>query len=474
MPIRARFALFGAGIVSVTVVVFAVIVYFLVQHSLTTQRDLALTRRGEQVWSEAQFHDTFSIPAPGPRGIFVPTELKSSTEIFTEVLDASGDPKFTTATLNGSAPAIPREVLNGVTISAPKLTTVDFQNLLVRTYIRRFRWVSPDSSFSGYVVAGQPMTGVAVQLAGLRWFLITGAVLSLVAAMGASWLLARRALRPLEVMATTAEEIGRTHDLSRRLPVGARKDEVGRLGQSFNRMLQQLQDSYLRLQAALEAQRRFVADASHELRTPLTTIRSNAGLIAQRADLRPEDRQEAVQDIVMESARMSRMVQDLLTLARADAGHHLDLEPVDLHPVIQDVCRQTRQLQPTRVVDFPEDGPAVVRGNADGLKQLVWILVDNAVKHTTDAGRIDLRLKRVDGVAEMRVGDDGVGIPPGDMDRIFERFYRANSSRAGEGAGLGLAIASWIVREHAGTLQASNNQWGGATFTVRLPLLENS
>ncbi|TMD64722.1 MAG: HAMP domain-containing protein, partial [Chloroflexi bacterium] len=191
----------------------------------------------------------------------------------------------------------------------------------MRVYVRAVS--SPGGGVSAYVLVGQPLVGIQNQLDGLRLFLIAGAVLSLIGAAAASWFVAGRVLRPLVSMASTAEDIGRTQDLSRRLPEGGTNDEVGRLQQSFNQMLRQLEDAYQRLRSALIAQRRFVADASHELRTPLTTIRGNIGLLLKRDDITSEDRVAALNDIAGESERMSRMVQDLLTLARADAGYHL-------------------------------------------------------------------------------------------------------------------------------------------------------
>jgi signal transduction histidine kinase len=281
--------------------------------------------------------------------------------------------------------------------------------------------------------------------------------------------LAGRALRPLDAMASTAEDIGRTQDLSRRLPESEPDDEVGRLQRSFNQMLRQLDDAYHRLQSALVAQRRFVADASHELRTPLTTIRGNVGLLLKREDIAPDDRLAALNDIAGESERMSRMVQDLLTLARADAGYHLDKAQIDLLPIIQEVTRQAQTLQPLRRIELLDGVPVPVQGNADAIKQLLWILIDNAFKHTHDSGRIQLRLDNGQQAARLIVLDDGAGIPKEDLERVFERFYQSDASRADEGTGLGLAIARWIAQEHGGTISASNNPQGGAAFTVVLP-----
>jgi signal transduction histidine kinase len=166
---------------------------------------------------------------------------------------------------------------------------------------------------------------------------------------------------------------------------------------------------------------------------------------------------------------MSRLVHDLLILARADAGHHLDRAPLDLCAVIGEVCRQARGLHPARAFHLQGVDGATVRGNEDALKQLAWILVDNAVKHTRDGGNIWLSLARRRDLVQLHVADDGTGIPEGDLPRVFDRFYQADTARSDGGAGLGLAIARWIVDEHDGRIFARNNNRGGATLTVELP-----
>ena len=193
-------------------------------------------------------------------------------------------------------------------------------NVPVRVAIRK---LSPrDPSGAAYIVVGQPLGPVANQLAGLRLVLIGAAILSMVIALLASWLVAGRALRPVDRIAETAEEIGRTRDLSRRLPASTTNDEVSRLSSRFNDMLGQLQDAYGRLEESLAAQKRFVADASHELRTPLTTIISNVGLLLKQHNVRAEDQHDALRGhgAAEERPEWSRLCRELLTLARATPG----------------------------------------------------------------------------------------------------------------------------------------------------------
>ncbi|WP_255780967.1 sensor histidine kinase [Dactylosporangium sp. AC04546] len=286
------------------------------------------------------------------------------------------------------------------------------------------------------------------------------AVLAFLAAAGATWLVTGRALRPLRQLTTLVGEVGA--EPSRRLPPAPAGDEVGRLTTAFNAMMD-------RLQGSLAAQRRFVADASHELRTPLTTVRNNAGFLLRHPDAAEADRDAALRDIEGESARMSRLVEQLLTLARADAGQLPAMAAVDLGEIVDDVCRQARTLHPAREIHCALTPAPPVRGAADALAQLVWILVDNAVKYSPDGGNVWVTVTQRGPSTQLNVADDGPGIPPGAERHIFERFHRADESRSGAGAGLGLAIALSIVRAHGGAILAANNARGGASFVVDLP-----
>ncbi len=463
IPIRGRIALFGAAVVALTVVIFSSLVYVLVERSLVSQQDEALKARSNDVLRQLESPRGYR-PSP----FTLPFDIAKSSDIFVEITVFNPSQVYSSGKVNGADPVLPADLLQSAPSDRGTITNARAENgPLMRVYVRQ---LASASGPIGYLVVGKSLAGIESELSGLRLFLVAGAILSLMAAGAASWLVAGRALRPLDAMASTAEDIGRTQDLSRRLPEDGSDDEVGRLQRSFNQMLRQLEDAYLRLRSALVAQRRFVADASHELRTPLTTIRGNVGLLLKRDDITSEDRVAALNDIAGESERMSRMVQDLLTLARADAGYHLEMAPIDLLPIAQEVSRQAQTLQPARRIELLDGAPAPVEGNADAIKQLLWILIDNAFKHTPDSGRIQLRLDTEQGGARLMVLDDGPGIPQEDLERIFERFFQSDASRSGEGTGLGLAIARWIAREHRGQVTAANNPQGGAAFTVEFPI----
>ena len=301
---------------------------------------------------------------------------------------------------------------------------------------------------------------VQSNLSGILGFLIISGVPTLLAALAASWLVAGRALKPLKDVAGAADEIGRARDFGRRLPGRRSRDEVALLSTSFNRMLEQLQDSF-------ESQRRFVADASHELRTPLTTIQGNAGLLARGPAVSDDVRRAAAADISAETSRMTRLVDRMLTLARADSGLKLVLSPLELGPVVLEVCRQAQAVHPERKLVTMANG-ATVTGDEDAIRQLIWILLDNALRHARSS--VAVTVSSEGGWARLTVADDGPGIAPGERERIFERFYRSDVARAGQGAGLGLSIARWIVDQHGGRILAGEGpDGGGAAMYVDLP-----
>ena len=229
------------------------------------------------------------------------------------------------------------------------------------------------------------------------------------------------------------------------------------------------------IRAAMDSQRSFIADASHELRTPLSVVRATAELLKRHASQPVGDNREAVDDIIGESDRRGRLVGLMLTLARADAGQAaLSLSEVALDELAEEVARGMRLLAQKRGVAFDADvsGPVPVRGDADRLRELIVILTDNAITYTDagDAVRLEVR-RSPHGRVTIRVSDTGRGIPPQELPRVFDRFYRVDKARSREagGTGLGLAIARWIAEAHGGSIRAESTPGVGSTFTVELP-----
>jgi two-component system OmpR family sensor kinase len=310
-----------------------------------------------------------------------------------------------------------------------------------------------------------------------------GAVV-LVAIGLAGYLLIRRSLRPLVSVEHTAAAIA-AGDLTQRVPQLPTRTEVGRLSVALNGMLAQVERSFdherrsQRQATASEARmRRFVADASHELRTPLTSIRGFAELYRMGAAGQARDLPRLMGRIEDEATRMGVLVDDLLLLARLDQQRPLATEPVDLLAVVNDTVHDAQTTAPHRDVSLSVETsrPPIVTGDEPRLRQVVANLIGNALVHTPDGSPIEvaLRLEDADSTVVLTVADRGEGIDPSTASRLFERFYRADSSRsrAAGGSGLGLSIVAGLVAAHRGTVAADRRAGGGAVFTVTLPMAD--
>jgi two-component system, OmpR family, sensor kinase len=274
-------------------------------------------------------------------------------------------------------------------------------------------------------------------------------------------LAARASLRPLASAAATASRVSQS-SLGERISYDGPDDEVGHLTSAVNEMLD-------RLERAFGEQRRFVADASHELRTPLAVVSGHLEMLRD-ADLDETERGEEIALISDEVGRMGRLVDDLLALARLDAGTRSSRQPLEVATLLEEAAARGRGLG-ERAITVNAAPDLWVRGDPDQLMQAFLNLVSNAVAHTTSGGAIALEAAVANGDIVVSVGDDGPGIRPADTERIFDRFFRAQGKRASDtgGSGLGLAITKRLIELHGGSISAGNRSGGGAVFTVRLP-----
>jgi two-component system, OmpR family, sensor kinase len=297
---------------------------------------------------------------------------------------------------------------------------------------------------------------------------IAGPVALLLGSYG-GLLLANQALHPVDRLTRAAEEI-EAGDLSKRVQVPPKMDELGRLAATFNRMI-------ARLQAAFERQRQFTADASHELRTPLAVMRGDIE-IALRRERKPEDYRSVLTSNLEEIIRLSRLVEDLLMLARADAGQSiLQREPIDLDELCAQMIEYLAPLAEEKeqyLIYYPPDTkPLRVNADAQRIKQMLLNLLDNALKYTPINGTITLTLFVKEHNAVITIADTGRGIPEEDLPHIFDRFFRhsrSTSDKTVQGFGLGLSIVRWIVHSHGGKISAESTLGKGTKFIVRLPL----
>lgn len=312
----------------------------------------------------------------------------------------------------------------------------------------------------------RPLTEQNRSLEFLAMTFLIASVLTILIAFGIGWLFSGVILSPITRLTHTAQVIGEERNFTRRVNYTGPADEVGQLATTFNGMLARLQDAYQQVAHALELQRNFVADVSHELRTPLTTLRGNLGLLGRTPPIPPDEQADILMDMVDESDRLIRLVNDLLVLARADAGPGLALEEVQVSPVLEEALRQARLLEPARNISLQAES-ASVWANRDALKQVVLVGLDNALKHSP----ADVRLKvfRQSGQVEIRVEDDGPGIPAEKLERIFERFYRGEENVTLPGFGLGLSIARATMEAMHGTVAMESEPGKGSVLVLRLP-----
>jgi heavy metal sensor kinase len=322
------------------------------------------------------------------------------------------------------------------------------------------------------VVAFQSLDPMHHELESVREILYSAVPLAAIAAGTGGWFLARKSLAPVVAMADKARRMG-AGSLGGTLPVANPRDELGRLAAAFNELL-------ARLNTAFVQQRQFMADASHELRTPLSAVRAAADVTLQRTSRSEAEYREALELVGDEARRLTRIVEDMFTLARADAGDQpLRRTRFDLGELLGDVARAGRLVAAPRGVrlEVAAAGESPFVGDEDLVRRMVVNLVDNAVKHSPPDGLVQLALAREDGRYRLTVCDEGAGIPPEARERVFERFYRVDEARSrggagepGVGAGLGLAIARWVADAHAGTLELVRSEEGaGTVFAATLP-----
>jgi two-component system OmpR family sensor kinase len=301
-------------------------------------------------------------------------------------------------------------------------------------------------------------------------FFVGGAVLGLLALV--ALVVLTRSLRPLREIATTADSIA-AGDLGARVPLAPKRSEIGRVATALNRMLGENEAAFAQRDATEERLRQFLADASHELRTPLTSIRGYAELFRRGASERPEDLANVMRAIEDEAARMSRLVEDLLLLARLDDARPLEHLPVALDDLAERAIEAARAADPDRLIQFEfAERPLVVEGDAGRLRQVLDNLLANVRRHTPAGAPVYLSLRPAGEELVLTVEDTGPGIPFADREVVFGRFSRPDVARGREqgGAGLGLAIVRSIVTAHGGSITIRSAHPHGAIFEVRLPV----
>jgi heavy metal sensor kinase len=320
----------------------------------------------------------------------------------------------------------------------------------------------------GIVQVGSSLEGVEEALQQLLLILLIAVPAALLIASAGGLFLANKALRPVDAITQIARRIG-SGDLSQRIRIKRVNDELGRLASTFNEMIGKLEKSFRQV-------KRFTADASHELKTPLTILRGEVEVgLKKRRGLK--EYQQILASNLEEINRMSRIVEDLLILSRADMGElTMEREEIELSALAREVWEDLQRLAKKKRIQlkFMDNGFTRVEGDSLFLRQLILNLTENGLKYTRAGGEVTVRVKgdRDQGVVRLLVTDTGVGIPQKDLKRIFDRFYRVDGARSREtgGTGLGLSICQWIVQAHEGRIAVESRVGKGSTFTVTLPM----
>jgi signal transduction histidine kinase len=495
MSLRTRLTLWYGALLAVTLLAFSGLVYFTLQQSLSSSMDERLTLRADQLRREVG-------PSIGnllqPEDVAPGVQLQSTlnefvgTGVYVQLLNQKGAVIATPPNLVGEQLPVPGSSTEAIQEDRPIFDTVPVQNNASVRLLTQPLHLEGTDEVVGAVQVAESLSPFENTMAAVARLLLSAGAAALLLAVVVGWLLTRAALSPVFRITDTARHIAETGDYRQRLHVTPPRfghgDELFFLAATFNDMI-------ARLEHMLESQRRLLADTSHELRNPITIIRGNLALL-RRQSIPESSRAEALVESEEEAARMGRLVADLLLLARADAGDmpSFQRERVDLGELATEVVDHARPRAAAHDLTITCESRCIVLGDHDRLKQLVTNLVENAIRYTPAGGRIDVRVRRSEGLqrrgvtvrsrnardsgsptpmANLTISDSGIGISPADLPHVFERFYRADKarSRAQGGTGLGLSIARYVAQVHGGSIEATSDGINrGSTFTVRLPL----
>ncbi|MFZ5631424.1 MAG: sensor histidine kinase [Bacillota bacterium] len=488
MSVRLRLTFLYTVVLGLTLAIFGFIVYFTMYGILRAEVDRSISTMAASVVKSTKIsRASFDL-----REVILPdVDVFSSPGTYLQVLDAGG--RLVTRSGNLGLQFLPmsEDTLRTAAAGREFYENVRYGRQVIRIY--NYPLIL-DGQLIGILQVGRSLFQVETVLSRLRLMILLGGLVTVLAAGFLGWSLAGAAFKPVEKIIEAAASIQQGSDLKRRIQYRGPRDELYKLVETLNGMLERLENLYSRLEEINEAQRRFVADASHELRTPLTTIRGNAELLIRMGDRDPATRAEALADIAGEAERLTGLVSNLLYLARADAGQGIETGLVPLPELMGRVSGGLKFLTGREIRTEGTSGLAEdlkVDVNPDLMVQAVSILVDNAVKYTPEEGEICLGVAlgesvigegqpgstggigpiRVEpGQVAIYVKDTGPGIPEEDRPEIFKRFYRGTAARGRSGSGLGLSIAQWIVQKHGGRIELASAVGAGSIFAIILPL----
>ena len=470
--VRVRLTVWYTAVMACVLVVLATAAYFVLRENSVRRADASMVELAESFLStvNAEVRDTSgagglkegvaaAILEHRFRGtvFMVLDERGGIVGASEERLAQSESADVTTKTL--------RDVAGRVLAEVHLFHTIKVHGRAYRTYAQHFS----AGKNEGTLVVLQSLHGQEEFLESAAQTFALVIPLAVLLAGAGGYFLARRSLSPVVTMSAQAGRIG-AENLDKRLEVKNSKDELGQLAQSFNDLLDRLDQSF-------ERQRRFVADASHELRTPVAILFGEADVTLAQANRTPEEYRESLSILRGEARRLKHIVEDLFTLARADAGQHpLMLTDFYLDELVTECSRNVRTLAGAKQIALHCNAPKEILIHADEglLRRMIMNLLDNAIKYTPSGGSVTICGNEQDSEYSVSIRDTGPGIPSELQPRIFERFFRADKVRSrsesdGGGAGLGLSISQWIAEAHGGRIELSQSDQSGSTFTVFFP-----
>ncbi len=493
--VRTRLTVWYAFVLLTTLVGFGLVAYTYLREQLSDNLDKSLTNEARSVKayiesraSKVKPSRRFGVrkkmpppvqPSPQPSGqqatvtqpgeqpVTEPTdsddeiwnqiyehELVNPKKTMIEVTDKTGMILFRSYTVSEES-----LVVGEIPMDSIKLTTVkNEQGMDLRIAVTATKNI--------HLYVAYPLAELTDALDNLFSVFLVLIPIALAVSIGGGWLLAYVSLRPVDIITRTAREIS-AHNLDTRIPPRAVDDEIGRLIRTFNEMIERLRHSFDQI-------KQFSVDASHELRTPLTIMRGEVEL-ALRSTKTPEEYRSILVSNLEEILRLASIIDSLLTLSKADANRpaEIAMEPLRMRDLITELYEDTEIIAKEKKikVTLEKNEDIEILGDKVRLRQLFLNLLDNAVKYTPDHGKVTLASEGINGWVKVSVRDTGIGIAPGEREKIFDRFYRVDKGRSREmgGSGLGLSIARWIVGLHHGRIEVDSKLGNGSTFSVFLP-----
>jgi heavy metal sensor kinase len=482
--VRARLTVWYAGVLTGTLLLISLVIYWIVKRSVMVRSDAGLVELADSFLTtlDAELSDAIPANDVGAAARQSMLEHQYPGHSFA-VLAPSGQALATSEDLPAAgreshrrepAPRISPEIVQACLVSAETgekpFATLPGRRGGTRCYVRSFTAARTDCRLV-ILASRHPESELLANLRATLGWLVP---ITIVLASAGGYFLARKNLAPVADMTARADRISEStlHD---RLAVQNPADELGRLATTLNRLLD-------RLDLAFERQRRFIADASHELRTPLAILQGESEVALSNPTRTPEEYRESLSALQHEARRLSRIVEDLFTLSRADAGQYpVNRREFYLDELVAECAHSLRTLAAAKSITLSVDynGELPFSGDESLLSRMLLNLLDNAIKYTPKGGKISVAAHSAPAGTEIIVTDNGTGIPQEFQSRIFERFFRADQARtrasspgpseAAGGAGLGLSIAKWIAEAHRGTLTLSQSDATGTVFTVTLP-----